>query len=383
MVRFFGFLNLILLLLAPAIAAGASSQRVKTKLDEVAPYRRFVWVTRWDFRNSDDIKKICYNAASARFTDVLFQVRGEGTAFYNSSLEPWAWELTGSDASSTGADPGWDPLATAIREGHRWGLRVHAYVNVLPGWAQKTNPPRSSGQLIVKHPGWFMVDADGDPMSAAWYRFLDPGLPEVRAHIAALMGEIARNYAVDGIHLDYIRYPFEKGDYSYRKPVVNQFKKTYGGTPGRNPSSWNEFRRAQVTETVRMISAAARKAHPGIEISASVVADPDDAQAACQQPELWLGKGYIDAAVPMAYTDDMDRFNRLAGRFIQNGNAKHTWVGIIATPDKNSHVAEQIRRLTRLNVGGIALFCYSDLFYDHRPTTRARAVYDIFVSKRS
>ncbi|MCE5228417.1 family 10 glycosylhydrolase [bacterium] len=374
------FSHLIFLFtLISSLLSSASARPAKSKLDELAPYRRFIWVTRWDYRNAEDIEKICYNAASARFTDVLFQVRGEGTVFYRSSLEPWAWELTGSDASSTGVNPGWDPLATAIREGHRWGLRVHAYMNVLPGWAQKINPPRSSGQLIVKHPDWFMVDCDGDRMGSNWYRFLDPGLPEVRAHLSGLAGELARNYAIDGIHLDYIRYPYEKGDYSYCKPVVAQFRKIYGGSPGRNPSEWLEFRRAQVTETVRMISNAARKSRPGIEMSASVIADPDDSYQSCQQPELWLKKGLIDAAAPMAYTNDMDRFARLAGRFTQNGYAKNTWVGILADPDKNSHITSQIRMISRISIGGIAVFCYGDLFNDHRATTRARAVYETFV----
>ncbi len=361
--------------------AARPPQRARTGLDAVAPYRRFLWVTRWDYHSADDIGKICYNAASARFTDVLFQVRGEGTVFYRSALEPWAWELTGTNASSTGADPGWDPLATAVAEAHRWGLRIHAYMNVLPGWAQKQAPPRPSGQLFVAHPDWFMVDRKGRRMSGDWYRFLDPGLPAVRGHLAAVFAEVARNYPLDGVSLDYIRYPFEQGDYSYNPAVLERFRALSGGTPQRHPDAWLDFRRAQVTETVRAISAAVRAARPGVEISAAIVADPEDGpDKACQQPELWLRQRLIDAAAPMAYTDDMDRFDDLACRFTQAGLAGNVWVGILADPAKNGHVAEQIRRASALKVGGVAVFSYGDLFDDHRPTARARAVYETFVS---
>ncbi|HOE96195.1 MAG TPA: hypothetical protein PK847_06365, partial [Candidatus Sumerlaeota bacterium] len=60
----------------------------QTMLDAVAPFRRILWVTRWDYRTPEDVRQICYNAAAGRFTDILFQVRGEGTVFYKSDLEP-------------------------------------------------------------------------------------------------------------------------------------------------------------------------------------------------------------------------------------------------------------------------------------------------------
>lgn len=381
--RKIGFSALILSLLISSISlvAAAAPQRRQSKLDEVAPYRRFIWITRWDYRSADDIKKICYNAASARFTDILFQVRGEGTVFYRSSIEPWAWELTGSDASSTGTDPGWDPLATALSEAHRHGLRLHAYMNVLPGWAQKDSPPRSAGQLATKHPDWFMVDRRGRRMTNTWYRFLDPGIPAVRQHLASVFAEVARKYPVDGISLDYIRYPFEQGTYSYCDSVVGRFRANYGGSPEKYPEKWQEFRCRQVTDTVRAISSAVRKARPSVEISAAIVADPETCRdEACQQPELWLSERLIDAAAPMAYTSDMDRFDDFTSRFAQAGLTQSVWVGILADPAKNGRVTEQIRRASRLKMSGIAVFSYGNLFENHRPTSRARAVYETFVS---
>ena len=69
-----------------------------------------VWVTRWDYKSASDITAIMDTCRGAGFNTVLFQVRGNGTAFYRSTLEPWADELGGRD-------PGFDPLAVACQQG--------------------------------------------------------------------------------------------------------------------------------------------------------------------------------------------------------------------------------------------------------------------------
>src|SRR5687767_6169896 len=102
-----------------ANAVKSKAAALPKQIDRSASFRRFLWVTRWDFQTPEDIKKICQNAASVRSTDLFFQVRGEGTVFFKSSIEPWASELTGGATNAIGRDPGWDPLDTAIREGHK------------------------------------------------------------------------------------------------------------------------------------------------------------------------------------------------------------------------------------------------------------------------
>jgi len=64
---------------------------------------RAVWVTRWDYETREDVSRIMEDCADAGFDTVLFQVRGNGTAFYDSAIEPWAEELGGKH-------PGFDPL---------------------------------------------------------------------------------------------------------------------------------------------------------------------------------------------------------------------------------------------------------------------------------
>lgn len=355
--------------------------KLTTPLDRVAPYRRVLWVTRWDYRTPEDVAAICYNAASARFSDILFQVRGEGTVFYPSQIEPWAWELTGKTPETTGRDPGWDPLAVALREGHRWGLRVHAYLNVLPGWAQKTIAPPASGQLYSVRRSWFMVDAAGRRMSPRdWYAFLDPAREDVRAHLVSLFSEVARKYAVDGIHLDYIRYPHEKGDFSYQDDIVDRFVARYGAKPSSRPEQWQDFRRRQITETVAAISRAVKSVRPGLELSAAVLADrPKGENEAMQDALDWVRRGLVDAIAPMAYTDQMDVFERYMTYYVGDDLRRHVWLGVWADPDRNPRLAVQLERAVEKNFGGIGVFAYTNLFRNHKPTPRAVQAFNVFI----
>ena len=133
---------------------------------------RAIWVTRWDYKSPRDIAIVMENCKTAGFNTVLFQVRGSGTVMYPSRLEPWADELGGRD-------PGFDPLAVACQEGHRRGLSVHAWANVIPGW-HGDKPPANPRQLYNARPEWFWHDSAGRRQPLGWYSSVNPCYPEVR-----------------------------------------------------------------------------------------------------------------------------------------------------------------------------------------------------------
>jgi uncharacterized lipoprotein YddW (UPF0748 family) len=370
-------------LLVFACAGAHAAPRLRASaLDDDAPFRRFLWVTRWDYRTKHDIERIFYNAASARFTDVLFQVRGEGTVFFKSPHEPWAWELTSKyPEQGVGVNPGWDPLATAIKEARRRGVRIHAYLNVMPVWAQKVDPPKGKGQIYADNKSWLMVHESGRRMTPnGFYACVDPGLPEVRQHLAKLFGDLVKNYDVDGVHLDYIRYPHERGDLSHHPRVVKDFKDWYGVSPSQDPEKWAAYKRKQVTQTVAEIRKAINAARSGVELSAAVFADPAIARTkACQEPELWLEKGYVDAVAPMVYVEEMGQFREFLSRWETAKCEDRVWVGMRALP-KNTVLNSQIETTVKKGFGGVAVFCYEDLFRGHQQQKRSVQVYQKFVA---
>jgi len=247
---------LLLILFPVVLFAGARPPR--------QPEVRAVWVTRFDYKSPTDVSSIIINCAQAGFTDIFFQVRGNGTAFYPSRVEPWAFELFGKEVSKTGTNPGWDPLQMAASWAKRYRVRLHAYINVLPGWRGFEEPPRSAGQLWTAHPDWFMVDSTGTKMkpTSAWYSFLNPAHPQVRDHLSKIAAELAR-YDIAGLHLDYIRFPYDYKDVAkevYRNASAKEiiahstfsFDPVSLGAMGRSASrkKWDAFRRKSVSQVV-------------------------------------------------------------------------------------------------------------------------------------
>jgi uncharacterized lipoprotein YddW (UPF0748 family) len=373
------------LLLAPFfLFAGARPP----KLPEV----RAIWVTRFDYQSPQDAVSIVDNCAGAGFTDIFFQVRGNGTVFYPSRVEPWAFELHGKDAGNTGKNPGWDPLLTAASRARSRGIRLHAYINVLPGWRGTREPPRSAGQLWTAHPDWFMVDSTGAKMrpTSAWYSFLNPAHPGVRSHLSQIAAELAR-YDIAGLHLDYIRFPYDyksvaREIYPDASSADILARSTFSfdrlsRSLMRNSTSrakWDDFRREAVTQTVRDLNTAFRRRRgklPAV-ISASVLADLDDGyNAAFQDSRRWAKERAVDWLVPMNYSASRfdERLARMKHELGRRTAAAQLVVGINCAGDAQE-IRRQIAVSRQTGCRGFALFAYSHLFQDHQPTSKARVL---------
>jgi uncharacterized lipoprotein YddW (UPF0748 family) len=328
------------------------------------------------------------------FTDVFFQIRGNGTAFYSSRLEPWAYELTGDDVMKLGTDPGWDPLQRAIDNAAGTGLRVHAYMNVLPGWKGLEDPPAGEGQLWTARPEWFMVDSLGQKMlpTSGWYAFINPVLPGVRMHLRGIARELSR-YDVAGIHLDYIRYPHDyhivadqrypdaskdelmrRAEFSYDPVSVGEMAQIYGADITREEIV--DYRCGSVTRIVRDISAVLQEEKPGdCLLTASVLGNPVEGKYhAYQDSGTWIRKGLLDWAVQMNYgTRSFERYlkeiKRAGGR---KGFRRSVVVGINCKNDVED-ILLQLDTIRDANPRGYALFSYTFLFdEDHRPTEKGR-----------
>ncbi|MEZ5990185.1 MAG: family 10 glycosylhydrolase [Planctomycetota bacterium] len=264
---------------------------------------RAVWVTRWDFKTEADVRDIVRNCARAGFDTVFFQVRGQGTVLYASDYEPWCQEYGFRY-------PGFDPLQAACDEGRRQGVAVHAWVNVLAAWKGDTAPPIQN-HLYRTRPQWFLYDQTGQrqPLNDG-YVFLNPCLPEVRAYLAGICREIAHGYAVQGIHLDYMRFPdqAEGGpDYPRDERTVALYKKATGLEPAEDLGRWNEWKTAQVTRLLDDIDAAVRGGSQRCLVSAAVFPIRKAASVHQDRPR-WVEGRKVAAVFPMLYNDSDQQF---------------------------------------------------------------------------
>ncbi len=131
------------------------------------------------------------------FNAVFFQIRGMSDVMYPSKYENWCQYLTGT----RGKNPGYNPLQFAIEEAHARGMELHAWLNPYRYSSNNTNYGTLSNDYSITHPEWLLNYGN-------YSCILNPGLPEVRERIKAIIGEIINDYDVDGIVFDDYFYAY-------------------------------------------------------------------------------------------------------------------------------------------------------------------------------
>ncbi|MDE3056405.1 MAG: family 10 glycosylhydrolase [Bacteroidota bacterium] len=289
------------------------------------------------------------------FNTVFFQVRPRGNAFYRSSYEPWAAELTGT----LGKDPGWDPLAFAIDEAHRRGMELHAWFNVAKVYGEGMPPVSSPRHIVRAHPEWVQQ------YNGEWW--VDMGIPNVRTYTENIVMELVRKYNLDGIHFDYIRYPGEKfNDWS-------SFR-AFGG--GMNRDDW---RRNNITTFVRDMYREITAEKPMMKVGSAPLGVYTQIPGASsgfagysvlyQDSRLWLREGIHDYLAPQIYwsfgeqssPNDPD-FRALCIDWARNNFGRHIYIGIGAYRENvRSEILEQIFMARSTEANGEAFFRYENI----------------------
>ena len=356
---------------------------------------RALWVTRSSLTSPHAIATVVTTARQQGFNTLLVQVRGRADAYYTSTLEPRPSDLARQPAT-------FDPLAVVLTEARARGIRVHAWIslNLVSSAAEL---PASPDHLVYRHPEWLMVPraiaqdvARLDPNNpgyvgkiARWTRaesetveglYATPVQPEAAAYSARVVADLARRYELDGVHLDYARYPNPQFDYSRftiaefraeirprlaadaRREVDLQEETDLFAYPDRFPTEWKVFRRARMTALVARVRQAVNAARPGLMITSAVFPDSQEAfDERMQDWRAWLEGRLIDAVAPMAYTQEAGRFAEqiAAAREIAGGRA--VWAGIGAYRLSPAQTVENILAARKLGAAGFVLFSYDSL----------------------
>ncbi|MBI4520605.1 MAG: family 10 glycosylhydrolase [Gemmatimonadetes bacterium] len=352
-----------------------------------------LWVVRSTLTHADSIRAMVRRAAEAGFGDLIVQVRGRGDAYYRGRWEP-------PPANQDPSPDQLDPLALAIREAHARGLRVHAWVNAHL-LASAELPPDDPRHLFNSGPGLLAVarplaralhdmDPNDDRYRDAIVRharehsgelegvYTAPAHPEVKEHVYSVVMDVVERYDVDGIHLDYVRFPGP--DFDYSRAALDGFREWTTGRLGSErraeldaaatrdplafvdalPELWDDFRREQITELVERVYYGVKKRKPPVVVSAALFANAEDAyRNRFQDWATWLRQGILDVAVLMAYTPDSELFRRqLAAAVEAAGGLRPVWAGIGAYSNTVSGTVEKIRIARTLGARGISLFSY-------------------------
>jgi uncharacterized lipoprotein YddW (UPF0748 family) len=282
-------------------------------------------------------------------------------------------------------------------------LEVHAWVNVL--LAAHFGQPLPRGHVLEKHPEWAMipksvataalvatgerrlrlVEAAGRSEGDVEGYYLSPAQPGVAGHLEAVVREIVRAYPVDGLHLDFIRYPGP--DYDWSRSALADFARRRGASdllqaPLADPQGFDDYRREVLTRLTERLVGAARAERPQLVISAAVV--PDDAAALSQKFQnwpAWLTRGTLDAVCPMTYTPDPRLFRRqveVARAYV--GRGQSLWAGVGAYRLDIRGTVERVRTARLLGASGVVIFSHESLAPGDLRRLRAEAFPASFAS---
>lgn len=235
---------------------------------------------------------------TAGINAIIFQVRPEADALYASSLEPWSRFLTGTQGVAP--DPEWDPMAFMIEECHKRGMEFHAWINP---YRVRTNNQNelSPDHLYYRQPELFLEYGK--------QTYFDPGRPDSRKHICAVVSDIVERYDVDAIHMDdyFYPYPIEGVDF----PDHLSFARY-----GRGYADKGDWRRDNVNVLIKEIHETMRAIKPWVKFGVSPFgiyrnkkSDPQGSDTNGLQNYdqlyadilLWIREGWIDYNIPQLY----------------------------------------------------------------------------------
>ena len=309
---------------------------------------RAVWVSTSDVSTAEGINEVVDRCTEARLNVLIPDVLVRNGFFAKSDLMP----LSGQ------AEEGLDPLGRLIQKAHAAGLEVHPWFCVtyrdrhFREWFQKTR-----GADVA------MLDKDGKPISLG----ADVHRPEYRDFIVDLMVGVARDYPVDGIHLDYIRTMGQ----CYCAKCRAEFAEQFGGPlTEASEEDWIRWQRLAIGEIVRRTAEGVRRVRPEASMSAAVFSSMQGGAVQGQDPAGWARQGWMDLILPMDYQmqtlqvrsnerqflDALDEDDKLVtglSLYMRSGS------DVMSRPPEL--VREQIELVRRLGIRGYCLFAFSHL----------------------
>ncbi len=370
-----------------AVCTAGSPLRAQTAAP-ASPEIRALWVDAFHagIRNAQEAEDLVAAAKAANLNTLFVQVRRRGDALYTKGVEP--------PLDDPAYDPSFDALDYIVGAGHRAGLQVHAWINAMPTWRDEV-PPKDARHVFNQHgpsaagdENWFTASPAGTHRFPVGY-FLDPGHPAAAAYLAEIYLNVVRNYAVDGIHFDYIRYPETEersvrgAGVGYNAVNLRRFRqatrRSDTALPEPGDELWMAWRRQQVTNLVRRISIEARAINPRIKISAALIpwgqpptseknfGDVAPMQRIFQNWHEWMRDGLIDLGVPMNYATETDA--RVRGWFDgwirwekRHRHGRQLAVGLGAYRNTHANTLAQIARVRAVDdnhrVDGVSFFSY-------------------------
>jgi uncharacterized lipoprotein YddW (UPF0748 family) len=370
-----GWRGLCMVVLGASLIACTSSQPAATVASSPSPSAspivlgppqyRALWVDAFHdgMKSPFQVEKLVADAHRANLNALIVQVRKNADAYFNRSDEPRAADIIGPTD--------FDPLAYVIQLAHAATPRIEVHA-----WLNTFFAGESSGLFAQQGDQWGNRASDGSQTG-----YLDPGVPEVQIYTHKIFMDLARNYNVDGLHMDFVRYPGVDSGYSPEAVAQYMLQTGASTTPDPEDEAWKAWRRARVTAFVRDLHADLKVTKPNVRLSGALICFGGGPASAADWPltsayrtvfqdwRAWMANRYLDFGVPMNYDSTWSSlengwFSRWLDFEKNSGFANRILTGVGAFLNYPEDTLAQIRGVLAASargnrVLGVAIYSYA------------------------
>lgn len=307
---------------------------------------RAVWVTAWELNSPSKIDAMLQNLDKHKFNKIFIQSRYRGDALYVPNKMDSTF-INPEKRCYLLQDSQFDPLAYTIEKANPLNIKVYAWVTtfvITPHDLTKID----SSHVFYRHPEWLLNDRNGKSISYNEYEgaFLDPSLPEVRQYTMNVICDIASNYDISGVQLDYIRYPDTTFGWNATSKALADSISDF---------DFLAWKQQKISSFVNSVYINIKNINPELELSAAVISDRNRANNRYAQHWWnWLKEGYLDRAYVMAYNTSNNSFTQLIKQ-LGTSDEKDKMTIIVRSwqEDKVYHVSQINNKLAILKSHGI------------------------------
>jgi uncharacterized lipoprotein YddW (UPF0748 family) len=292
-------------------------------------------------------------AESLNLNAIVFQVRPQCDALYNSSIEPWSYYLTGEQGKAP--EPYYDPLKFWIEEAHKRGMELHTWFN--PYRAHHPKGGDVTEYSIVKTKPEIVKELKKG------YYWLDPAKLETQEYSFNVVMDVLKRYDIDGIHFDdyFYPYPSYNDDEDFPDEDTWQEYKNSGGELERN-----DWRRLAVNTFIQRLYSEIKKEKPHVKFGLSPfgiwrpgnppsIKGMDQYDVLFADAKLWLNEGWIDYFTPQLYwpiNQVPQSFPVLLGWWTkENTKNRNIWPGLYLSKFNNEKGIDEITNQIMISRG--------------------------------
>ncbi|MBI2419491.1 MAG: family 10 glycosylhydrolase [Ignavibacteriales bacterium] len=261
-----------------------------------------------------------------------------------------------------------DILAETIAEAHKHGLHVEAWFEYgFVGWWNGDVTPPQKGGIFTPHPNWVARTKSGRELDNSSFYWMVQTRKDVQDFLIGLTTEICRNYDIDGIELDRVRYSHVGYGYDAYTDSLYRFENNNTPLPADSTNAqFLRWRADKINLFMKRAYDSIKAANPHVLISNAPSLYSSSSYTAyneyCQDWVYWVNNNFVDYVQLQMYVSPWSTFSSIVNFAISMlQNKSKLYPAVAVNMLSTQELGQYITGIRNLNLKGVALWYSLDL----------------------